>query len=94
MASSQQDERATVGRQNLAGTVCNPFALMPARAQDALVERRKRRATSWGLDRAGPIASPLTGPEVHDELDGRLGIVAGLEQRRAGAVEWLSPLLG
>ena len=36
------------------------------------------------LDHAGSTASPLTVPQVHDELDERLGIVAGLEYRRAG----------
>jgi hypothetical protein len=65
--------------------VSYPITLMPARAEDALVERSKRRATglrSWTMP--APPHHPLTVPQVHDELDERLGIVAGLEYRRAG----------
>ena len=76
--------------------MCSPIALMPARAQDALVERCKRGATglrSW--TNVGSTASPLTVPQVHDELDERLGIVAGLEYRRVGySLGRLSALLG
>jgi hypothetical protein len=38
--------------------------------------------------------TPLTDPQVHDELDGRLGIVAGLEHWGLVLWEGWSPLLG